>query len=70
MNIQQRNSAYHFRMQSEREQTLGPQVWGQMGPQVLYTFPAGHVGEVGVMATEVVVLPMYVVCRRIGGGKK
>ena len=23
MNIQQRNSAYHFRMQSEREQTLG-----------------------------------------------
>ena len=22
MNIQQRNSAYHFRMQSEREQTL------------------------------------------------
>ena len=24
MNIQRKNSAHHFRMQSEREQTLGP----------------------------------------------
>ena len=50
MNIQRKNSAHHFRMQSEREQTLIYKLWGRSDAQ---PFCSSHIKSRG-HAVEVV----------------